>query len=678
MGDVLTRLYNHLLLPFSDLVCLFVDDLGGIAKVIERLRSWLHLDQQVALTGNQPWLLLVVSKDLTVNEQIKVRELVRTRKGVERRFRGYQIFNVTETVRQTRATKKCQNSPWNRIQAKIWSLSSISYRKREGLLFSVRHLSSFVRYAVDRFVDPGKGPLEVVAASRLKTPVAVDLKMHLMTFLKTMRNTEAVINWGIPIIASSFVLDHYPPGMHQFNPQPVFTTLYRRTCERIYDEWPRQEVTLPLPASFLDLLEHHFIEQYRQLRRAKSAAELHKNNLSGYCIEYSVQAPLWPHDLRKLREGIWSTDKKLMEVLSENLRSLREGLTTTEDTSACIFTTYNGVGQRSADTDYHVLTPRGGPGQIPLWEIIRCSTAAPCYFKPRQIDGVGTFQDGGLAFNNPAAIAVQEACALGAEPSIIVSLGTGVVKARSPLQASTRRFFQDSFPMRIFRAFWQGSSSHRAWQQLLRHTRSDSQSNLFRFDIEFEGQVPALDDVSEMQNMAKLAREEILHSPSLEPLVNRIRAELFFFELSVDAPFRFHNGVYLCAGRILCRLQPGTPEFDTFMCQLGQSSASLHVAHQRIIEGVWGSPGTNTQEQFHQEVSFQIKSRDQPFPICLATGDYHCHISGSPFTLEVLSEQQKLNATFGTADHRKRPIEGDEEKPHKAGSNSGKRRRTCS
>jgi hypothetical protein len=298
------------------------------------------------------------------------------------------------------------------------------------------------------------------------------------------------------------------------------------------------------------------------------------------------------------------------------------------------------------------------------------------YFKPRRIDGLGTFQDGGLAFNNPAAIAVQEAFASGAEPSIIVSLGTGAAKTRSPVLGDSRRLLQDSFPMRIFRAFWQGSSSHRAWQQLLRHTKSDSQSNLFRFDIEFEGPVPALDDVAEMQNVAKLARDEILHSPSLEPLINRIKAELFVFELSAHAPFRFHNGVYLCAGRILCRFQPKTPEYSAFMCQLAQSSASLHVAHQRIIKGVWASPTLNTQEQFHQEVSFQIKSRDRPFSISLAVGDYHSHISGSPFTLEGLAEQQKLNAVFGTADHRKRPVEEGEE-AQKASPNPAKRRRTC-
>jgi hypothetical protein len=215
MENAVTRLYNQLLLPFSDLVCLFVDDLGGMAKVTEHLRSWLHPDQQFALTGIQPWLLLVVSKDLEVNEQLMLRELIRAQNGVKPRFRGYQVFNIAESVRQTRATKECQNRPWDRLQAKIWSLSGISRRRREGLLFSVPHFSSFIHSAVDRFVDPGKRPLEVVEASRLKMPVAADLETHLITFLKTMRSTETVTTLGIPIITSSFILDHYPPSMHR-------------------------------------------------------------------------------------------------------------------------------------------------------------------------------------------------------------------------------------------------------------------------------------------------------------------------------------------------------------------------------------------------------------------------------------------------------------------------------
>ncbi|KAK7928494.1 hypothetical protein PG985_005492 [Apiospora marii] len=840
MENAVTRLYNQLLLPFSDLVCLFVDDLGGMARVTEHLRSWLHPDQQFALTGIQPWLLLVVSKDLEVNEQLMLRELVRAQNGVKPRFRGYQVFNIAESVRQTRATKECQNRPWDRLQAKIWSLSGISRRRRDGLLFSVPHFSSFIHSAVDRFVDPGKHPLEVVEASRLKMPVAADLETHLITFLKSMRSTETVTTLGIPIITSSFILDHYPPGMHQFNPRTVFIRLYRRTSKRIYDEWPQHETSFPLPTSFLSLLENNFLEQYRRFRRVKSAAELHRSNLCqfrkeysglfsdvtcfscvrrppqfslpcghmicencvrvfgqdtkspwGFCLKACILcgksvgdieigmrpdtasvrvlsidgggtrgiAPLvfietlqeciglpcpvqrhfdliygtssgaitaaalwingwspseciasfenlakvafqrrwwWPRlpillPIFKLLatlvlDGQYSSkplEAVLLQVFGEKSiqacspateLGAKVGITvtTTQDASACIFTTYNGVGQRRADSEYHVFKPQSSTGQIPLWEIIRCSTAAPYYFKPRRIDGLGTFQDGGLAFNNPAAIAVQEAFASGAEPSIIVSLGTGAAKTRSPVLGDSRRLLQDSFPMRIFRAFWQGSSSHRAWQQLLRHTKSDSQSNLFRFDIEFEGPVPALDDVAEMQNVAKLARDEILHSPSLEPLIHRIKAELFVFELSPDAPFRFHNGVYLCAGRILCRLQPKTPEYNAFMCQLAQSSASLHVAHQRIIKGVWGSPTVNTQEQFHQEVSFQIKSRDRPFSISLAVGDYHSHISGSPFTLEGLVEQQKLNAVFGTADHRKRPVEEGEE-AQKASPNPAKR-----
>ncbi|KAH8193954.1 hypothetical protein TruAng_011877 [Truncatella angustata] len=44
-------------------------------------------------------------------------------------------------------------------------------------------------------------------------------------------------------------------------------------------------------------------------------------------------------------------------------------VTTIRDARACVFTSYNGVGDRQDDTDYHVLNPQNGLSRIPLWEM---------------------------------------------------------------------------------------------------------------------------------------------------------------------------------------------------------------------------------------------------------------------------------------------------------------------
>src|SRR4030095_15878482 len=76
---------------------------------------------------------------------------------------------------------------------------------------------------------------------------------------------------------------------------------------------------------------------------------------------------------------------------------------------------------------------------IPLWQILRASTAAPTYFAPEEIRLAGPqhmFVDGGITpFNNPALIAVLMATLpdyklnwpTGRDALHVVSVGTGTV-----------------------------------------------------------------------------------------------------------------------------------------------------------------------------------------------------------------------------------------------------------
>jgi hypothetical protein len=92
--------------------------------------------------------------------------------------------------------------------------------------------------------------------------------------------------------------------------------------------------------------------------------------------------------------------------------------------------------------------------QLPLWQLVRASTAAPTYFPPETVTlGRGTareksfvFVDGGVTtYNNPAFLAYQMATAApyrigwrtGVENLLIVSVGTGSAPfARPDLKAS--------------------------------------------------------------------------------------------------------------------------------------------------------------------------------------------------------------------------------------------------
>lgn len=269
------------------------------------------------------------------------------------------------------------------------------------------------------------------------------------------------------------------------------------------------------------------------------------------------------------------------------------------------------------------------------------------YFTPYRIDGVGTFQDGGLTFNNPTSIGVKEASALfpaAGKPSIVASFGTGFERRRHDSGAR--------FPVRLFQA---------ACKQMVQRQEVDERGEVFRFDVEFDGRQPPLDDVSHMDETARLAREATLGSAAMQQLARRIRAELFLFELDPARPPRFANGAYDCFGRISCRLRAGTVGLAAFMGQLHRSGALFRCHGRSLPSSFRDGDGIAPDGNFCQEVTFHVAGRRDPFDIqlCEAPGDPDttaCNIGGSPFTVDWLTRQQGLEAWFGArSDHRKRP-----------------------
>ncbi|KAL0929611.1 uncharacterized protein CTRU02_215510 [Colletotrichum truncatum] len=384
--------------------------------------------------------------------------------------------------------------------------------------------------------------------------------------------------------------------------------------------------------------------------------------------------------IEKALRSVFGLDKSIVDYSAANAMGTMVGMTTAtiQDASACVFTNYNGVGVRddnrgldqvpspirpcySSDdlgmADYRVLMPENGARNIPIWEI---------YFTPWHIRGVGKLQDGGLVANNPSSIALQEAAALypnAPDPSILVSLGTGSSAQCNESHVSESRWpWRDCFPIRLFRALWNLGSTRRTWQQVITHKKVGHAGEFFCFDVEFAGEEPPLDDLSCLEDDDENDRGTIIGLPELERLVLCMRAELFVFELCPVRPFRFVNGEYECLGYIRCRLEAGSDTLHEFMSQLGQSFASFRVGDRALAGGFPKHPLLDDDGKFCKEVRFRVASREQPVGISLWESSREgCSISGSPFNLQRLVREQKLDASFGTADHRKRRREGKEE-----------------
>ena len=81
-------------------------------------------------------------------------------------------------------------------------------------LFATRHLVAFFRYASEYFAKTIREPFNFIKASRFRNPVPLDLDKHLSNFLKYIKSPKELIDFAVPMIALSLLLDHYPPSMH--------------------------------------------------------------------------------------------------------------------------------------------------------------------------------------------------------------------------------------------------------------------------------------------------------------------------------------------------------------------------------------------------------------------------------------------------------------------------------
>jgi hypothetical protein len=284
------------------------------------------------------------------------------------------------------------------------------------------------------------------------------------------------------------------------------------------------------------------------------------------------------------------------------------------------------------------------------------SSSPASYFKPKHISGLGTFQDGGLRQNDPGNLALQEAAAIYPsvdEPSLVVSLGTGSSRLGDvPRMSPTRGVFRDGFIARLIRAFKLSLSSLDGHKFRSRR-REGRKEQYFRFDIEFDGPEPALDDTTKMQELKAAARSAIQGSKELDRLARCIVAEYFIFELEHE-PSR-ENGKYMCVGRIFCRLRANHPAFGVLIEQLSKSSAKFliqgHPMKGSIEDGSWLDEGGN----FNKRVCLELVDRRSHIALQLREGTSEpCSISGSPFTIDSLVAAQQLSACFGTSNHEKR------------------------
>ena len=207
-NTVLTRL----IFPFLDAICIFADDFNGLDAVLAHLEEWTAGEVAATLPWKvRPRVSIVTFAPLTS-------EALREQKVFNSRLRAIKSRRHFSSVRLVRFWPR--STPVGRYKAVEQLLlhdelgTARVRRKSERFLFAAHHLPFLFSQALLHVGRTSDRPFDFIAASRALRPLPPDYADQLSAFLRLAVEKSLPFEVIASIVASSIVMDAYPPTHH--------------------------------------------------------------------------------------------------------------------------------------------------------------------------------------------------------------------------------------------------------------------------------------------------------------------------------------------------------------------------------------------------------------------------------------------------------------------------------
>ena len=211
--DPFDFLHARLFCLFIDVICVFAEDFVSLDSVVERLKAWAAIGCSAHLTHQiRPRVVIVVKgEDASPTYDLLQAE--------DLRFNLHQqdligFFSSITILRLADA----QISPlarYRRLKEVLWRHSDEVRQLRQSLrcLFSASHLSSFFSEIAKETAEGSDNPRNFVILSRYQNRISESYSEHLLDFFDS---SQGIVDrtQSLVMVASSIVMDAYPPGMH--------------------------------------------------------------------------------------------------------------------------------------------------------------------------------------------------------------------------------------------------------------------------------------------------------------------------------------------------------------------------------------------------------------------------------------------------------------------------------
>jgi hypothetical protein len=290
-----------------------------------------------------------------------------------------------------------------------------------------------------------------------------------------------------------------------------------------------------------------------------------------------------------------------------------------------------------------------------------CTSAAPFFFKTKDVVQLDTFQDGGLRHNNPALLGTWECGSLWPEKCLIfesdpstvlidhtISLGTGT-SFTSKYELGPHSPKRDRWFKRLGGNYMCHLDSQEQWNTFIRCVPAKLRPRFHRLNVSLPSPEPALDDVTAINQLKCAASKYIESESTVQVAKNTMFASLFYLE--VDNFRKMKNGMYRCSATIHCRLPLGFNERKKFYQTLLRKHA-LFLVNGQSIPCVQSLPSGFP--IFRRGIDLLLKSMTDRIQVSI-TGitSEPTVISGMPTQLGRLAKAQNLLMPFGCIDNRR-------------------------
>ena len=210
--DVADLVHARLLSLFTNVVCIFAQDCGGIDKVAEQLATWTKNGSASSLPAStRPRLLVVTSvhgPDFD-SEALRFRLRVLSDSKFPASFSSLNVVNVLGTGRARRGN-------FSGLAAVLGDETKATRLERVNThtLFSMVHLTVFFDMALRDFTASPWSTFDFIQRSREDNPVLPNFQRHLVSFMNLCSDQKLPESILWDFIASAILLDCFPPDMH--------------------------------------------------------------------------------------------------------------------------------------------------------------------------------------------------------------------------------------------------------------------------------------------------------------------------------------------------------------------------------------------------------------------------------------------------------------------------------